>query len=298
MNANRRHFFKQTLLLGAAGLAASALPAGLLCGEDDSRNKVKLGMVTYLWGQDWDLPTLIANCRKAQIQGVELRTQHKHGVEPGLSEPERREVKKRFEDSPVKFVGSGSAECFDSPDPEKLKRAIVATKAFVKLSHDCGGSGVKVRPNDFHPNTPREKTIEQIGKSLNIVGKYAADYGQDIRLEVHGSCCELSTMKAIMDFVTEKNVGLCWNSNAQDIKGRGLAYNFSLVGNRLGKTVHVRELTIADYPYQELFNLLEENNFTGWILLECGSKPKDLVSALMEQRDVFTELANAAGYAI
>ena len=85
-------------------------------------------------------------------------------------------------------VGIGSNECYDNPDPDVLKKAIEATKAFVKLSHDVGGSGVKVKPNSFHKGVDHNTTIEQIGKSLNIVGAFAADYGQQIRLEVHGQC--------------------------------------------------------------------------------------------------------------
>ena len=60
-----------------------------------------------------------------------------------------------------------------------------ATKAFVKLSNDVGGSGVKVKPNSFHQGVEREKTIAQIGQSLNTLGAFAADYGQEIRIEVH-----------------------------------------------------------------------------------------------------------------
>ena len=44
-----------------------------------------LGLVTYLWGKDWDLPTLIANCEATNFAGVELRSTHKHGVEVTLS---------------------------------------------------------------------------------------------------------------------------------------------------------------------------------------------------------------------
>ena len=34
----------------------------------------RFGFTTYQWGQDWDIPTLIANCSKARAFGVELRT--------------------------------------------------------------------------------------------------------------------------------------------------------------------------------------------------------------------------------
>jgi sugar phosphate isomerase/epimerase len=45
---------------------------------------MQLGLVTYNWGKDWDLPTLIKNCEETGFAGVELRSTHKHGVEPAL----------------------------------------------------------------------------------------------------------------------------------------------------------------------------------------------------------------------
>jgi sugar phosphate isomerase/epimerase len=149
-------------------------------------------------------------------------------------------VKKRFADSPITLVGLGTNECFDSPDPERIRRSIEAAKAFVRLSCDCGGSGVKVKPNDFHPNTPHDKTILQIGKSLNVLGRFAADFGQQIRLEVHGSCCELPVIKQIMDVADHPNVAVCWNCNSlvsagPDCVGEGdlVAVQADLPGHRL-----------------------------------------------------------------
>ncbi len=50
---------------------------------------MKFGLVTYLWGKDMDLATLIDACEKSQLGGVELRTEHAHGVEPSLSKTEQ-----------------------------------------------------------------------------------------------------------------------------------------------------------------------------------------------------------------
>ncbi len=293
-NPTRRDFLKHSVTAGAAALAAGPLSHNTARGAGKPGSKMKLGLVTYLWAKDWDLPTLIAHCRKSGVLGVELRTTHAHGVEPSLSPKQRLEVKKRFADSPVTFVGPGSNECFDHPDPERLKAAVEATKAFVKLSHDCGGSGVKVKPNSFHKNVPREKTIEQIGKSLNVVGAFAADYGQQIRLEVHGQCSPLPIIKQIMQLADHPNVGVCWNSNAQDLEGEGLEHNFNLVKDRFGATAHVRELNVGDYPYRQLFGLLVKMDYDGWILLECRTEPEDKVAALVEQREVFREMIAGA----
>lgn len=292
--STRRAFIKQSAasVLATAGALAPGGSFALAAGKPGS--KMKLGLVTYLWGRDWNLPTLISNCEETKVLGVELRTTHKHGVERSLSKRQRREVKKRFDDSPVVCLGPGSNERFDSPNPAKLAKAVEATKAFVKLSHDIGGSGVKVKPNSFHKGVPRDKTIEQIGQSLNTLGKFAADYGQEIRLEVHGQCAELPTIKRIMDVADNPNVGVCWNSNSQDLKGKGLEYNFNLVKERFGQTAHVRELNVGDYPYQKLMNLFVGMDYNGWILLECRTNPADRIKALNEQRRIFGEMVARA----
>jgi sugar phosphate isomerase/epimerase len=279
-----------------AGLS-TALAAGLAVPNTFSAshaNQMKLGLVTYLWGKDMDLPTLIKACEDSKVLGIELRVEHAHGVMPNLSADQRKEVKKRFDDSPVENIGCGTNQEFDDPDPAKVKANIEGAKEFIKLSHDTGGSGVKVKPNDLHDDVDKEKTIEQIGKSLNEVGKFAEDYGQEIRVEVHGSCSPLPIMKAIFDHVDQKNVGMCWNCNGQDLNGEGLEYNFNLVKDRFGSTVHVRELNVGDYPYQKLISLFKQMHYSGWILLECRTDPDDKVKAMIEQHKIFGEmLANA-----
>jgi len=153
---------------------------------------------------------------------------------------------------------------------------------------------VKVKPNDLPKSVSQEKTVEQIGKALNELGRFGADYGQVIRLEVHGACSPLPIIKAIMDVADHPNVGACWNSNSQDLQGEGLRVNFNLVKDRFADTVHVRELNIGSYPYQELMNLFVAMDYAGWILLEARTKPDDRVKALAEQRQVFEDMVAKA----
>jgi len=303
MSVKRKEISRRKLLTCGAEAAVGIISATALTSCCDSLelfpmrragSKMRFGLVTYMWGYDWDLPTLINNCQTAKVFGVELRTTHAHGVEPTLDAKQRKEVKKRFADNPVTLVGLGSNECYDEPDPATLAKAIEATKAFIKVSHDVGGSGVKVKPNSFHEGVPHEKTIEQIGKSLNIVGAFGADYDQQIRLEVHGGCCELPTIKAIMDIADNSNVAVCWNSNQKDLDGEGLVYNFNLVKDRFGATAHVRELDLTDYPFQELINLLVKMDYKGWVMLEASSKPKDRVGALAKQAILFKQMVAKA----
>ncbi len=305
-SARRNQSTRRSMLASAAAMAAAVaglrISDSLLAGsqphgfDDASGSDMSFGLVTYQWGKDMDLPTLIDTCEKSGLTGVELRTEHRHAVEPALSKAERDAVRKRFEASSIELIGYGSNAQFHEADQDKVQANIELTKQYIQLMHDCGGSGVKVKPNGFVKDVPHEQTIAQIGKALNEVAEYGQQYGQQIRVEVHGTGTqELPVIKAIFDVATHPNVAVCWNSNAEDLQGEGLEHNFNLVKDRFGATVHVRELTLDDYPYDDLFRLFKGIKYAGWILLEARTEPADKVAALIEQRLAFEGLVASAG---
>jgi len=285
---NRRQFINTSLGAGAALAFLREFPE---VAEAAARSGMKFGLVTYLWGQDWDLPTLISNCEKTGLLGIELRVDHAHKVEINLTPAQRAEVKKRFADSPVTCVGYGANYEYHNPDPAQVRKNIEGTKEYIKLCKDIGATGIKVKPNGIPKDVPWEKTIAQIAASLNECGKFAQDYGQLVRVEVHGNVSqEIPNMKAIFEQVTEKNVKMCWNCNDQDLLPPGLEPNFNSVKQYFGDTVHVRELNIGNYPYQQLFDLFTGIKYKGWILLEARTAPKDRVAAMKEQLEVFNQM--------
>jgi len=286
-NLSRRNFIQKSIVGGIA--LATISPLAALAKSEKSA--MKLGLVTYQWAKDWNLPTLIANCTQTGVLGVELRTEHAHGVETKLNASQRAEVKKMFADSPVTCIGYGANFEYHSPDNVKLRMNIDQTKEYIKLCKDIGASGIKVKPNDLPEGIAKEKTIAQIAASLNEVGKFALDYGQIVRVEVHGNKTqELPNMKAIFDQVTAKNVKMCWNCNDQDLLPPGLEGNFNSVKKWFGDTVHVREFNVGEYPYQQLFDLFTGIQYNGWILLEARTEPTDKIAALKEQLDLFNQL--------
>lgn len=280
-------FIQRTIYSGAGLAAIGRIPSFL----NDEKKGMRFGLVTYLWAQYWDLPTIISNCEKTGYHGVELRTQHAHKVETSLTKAQRAEVKKRFADSSVTCIGYGSNFEYHSPDPAVLRKNIEQTKEYIILCRDIGASGIKVKPNDLPAEVPKEKTIAQIATSLNEVGRFARDYDQLVRVEVHGNHTqEIPNIKAIFDQVTEPNVKICWNCNDEDLLPPGLEGNFNMVRRWFGDTVHIRELNDGSYPYQQLFDLFAGIRYNGWILLEARTDPADKISAMKEQLNLFTQM--------
>lgn len=292
MQLQRRRFIQSSI----ATASLAALPSLGQAAMRPSTEGMRMGLVTYLWGKDMDLTELLNACEQSGLLGVELRTEHKHAVEPTLSATERAEIKKRFADSPVKLVGYGSNCEYHSDNPADVKKNIELTKKYIQLMHDCGGTGVKVKPNGFPKGLTREKTIEQIGKALNEVAEFGEGYGQQIRVEVHGKdTSDLPVIRDIFKIATHSNVTVCWNSNPEDLKDAGLEANFDMVKDRFGATVHVRELDDKSYPYAELIKLFSKMNYEGWILLEARTNPADKVAAMKQQLEIFQAYCKAAG---
>lgn len=263
--------------LGASALAAEKVrPAG-----PGSAPPFQLGTVTYNIAAKWDLATLLTVCKKTGIAAVEARTTHKHGIEPSLSDDDRRDIKKQFADAGVVFWGSGSTCEFHATDPAVVAKQIETCKEFIKLVADLGGRGVKVRPNALPKGVPVEKTLEQIGKSLIPCGQAAADAGVEIWVEVHGPGTQNPPhMKTIMEQCGHPAVGICWNSNATDLVNGSVAESFAMLKPWL-KSCHINDLAndaAGRYPYRELFSLLRAANYNRYTMIELGYTPPDVGS--------------------
>ncbi len=280
--------------LHAAGALASGalLPAGA-----QEPPKFKLGTVTYNIAAGWDLDTLIKVCRATGFEAVELRTTHAHKVEPSISPDERREVKRRFEGSGIILWGLGSVCEFHSPDPAVVRRNVDVCRAFCKLAADIGARGVKVRPNALPKEVEPARTLEQIGKALSECGRAAADCGVEVWMEVHGGGTSLpQNMRAIMDHCGHKSAGVCWNSNASDVKNGSVKEAFDLLKKDI-RSVHINNLR-GRYPYRELFACLKSIGYDRVTLMEMpavkeapgATEPEAAIKFMKEYRQLWLDL--------
>ncbi|MBX7258014.1 MAG: sugar phosphate isomerase/epimerase [Candidatus Hydrogenedentes bacterium] len=252
---------------------------------------MKLGMVTYNMGKDMDVPTLIAFCQDTGLEGVELRTEHKHGVELTLTAAQRADVKRMFADSPVQIAGLGSTYEFHSPNPEVVKQNIDGAIAYCRLASEVGASGIKVRPNGLPEGVPVEKTCEQIGKALKQVATFGADLGVQVRLEVHGKdSSDPKMIRKMMDAADHPNALVCWNSNKGDMDENGsIEANFNLLKDKIAHA-HITDIGVYQYPWQDLFNRLKAIDYKGWCLAEISynAEPNRFMKYYRTMFDLYT----------
>jgi sugar phosphate isomerase/epimerase len=254
---------------------------------------MKLGLVTYNMAKDMKLAELIAFCEETGLDGAELRTTHAHGVEVELSADERDTVKKMFDDSPVAIAGLGSSFEYDSPDPAVVKENIEGSKVYAQLAADVGAPGIKVRPNHLHEDEgiAPEATCEQIGKAIGEVAEFAAGLGVEVRMEVHGAgTAKPEYCRLIMDAADHPNALVCWNSNPTDMDENGsIDASFELLKHKIA-LVHITDIGIYQYPWQDLFSKLKGIGYQGFCLgeLQYNEQPERFMKYFRTLFDLYT----------
>lgn len=276
-NPSRRKFI-QSAALGVAAMSTGVHTVSGNISKPAEKKKMpplKLGLMTYTLGKDWDIDTIIKNCSETGWVHAELRTTHKHGVEDSLSKPERQEIKKRFQDSPLEAISLASAFQYHFTDQEELKKNIEGTKEYLQLAADVGAIGIRVFPNAFIEGADREKTMEQIGKALAEVGQFGHNLGVDVRVCVHGKGTDhVPLIRKIIDYGNSPYVYVNWNCSPNDTEEGGLEKNFNLVKDRI-RGVHLHEL-YSDYPYREFFTLLRQSGYTGYCNAEIDESSEPI----------------------
>ena len=146
----------------------------------------------------------------------------------------------------------------------------------IEKCSDTGFEGVELRPTHAHGveiSLSKAERHEVQRKFARECAEFASNMGGDIRMEVHGQeTCELPNMKTIMDVGDHPNLKVCWNCNNGETVDDSIQQNFDLVKDRIG-LVHIHDIGVPDYPYQELITILKEINYEGFCLAEISQSP-------------------------
>jgi hypothetical protein len=290
-NKSRRDFLQASLAAaGSAALAgATDAFAGKLNNPALGGGGFKLGLVTYNLAKDWDIAAIIKNCETTGFEAVELRTTHKHGVEPVLSKEQRIEVKNRFAGTKVRLLSLGTICEFHAPDQAVVRKNIDECRRFIELAHAIGAIGVKVRPNGIPKEVPEEKTIAQIGAALRECGDFAKGANVEVWVEVHGrDSSQPARMAKMMQAANHSHAGICWNSNQEEVTNGSVKQGFALLKPWL-RSAHINELWKPEYPWRELFGLMKGAGYNRYCLAEIP-ETADPIRLMRYYRALWAEL--------
>ena len=267
-----RHLSRRGFLAASAAVASAAagttpgtVHAAPRAADRADASPLRLGLMTYNLGKDWDVDTIIKNLTAVKWEHAELRTTHAHGVEVSLSKAQRLAVRRKFADAGLK-LSLASAFSYHWEDPAKVRQNVEGTKEYTLLARDIGALGIRVFPNAIltDKGIPEEKTLEQIGRAVAQAGRFAADYGVEIRLANHGrGTNRIARIRKILDYADCPHVYVNWNCDRTDVEEPGFDANFNSVKDRI-RNLHLHDLASETYPYRKLFSLLRAAGYSGY----------------------------------
>lgn len=233
---------------------------------------MKFSLLTHLIAHSWDLPRLIDTARQLGFAGLEFRVEEGggHGVELERTPSERREIRERVEDAYLEVVALGTGVRFDSPDVARRREAVDHTKRYVDLASDLGCTRIRVFGNDIPPEVPRRDCTAYVGESLRAVGEYSAAAGVDILLEMHGQFNYWGFAREAVSVANHPRVGILYNCDLKDVVGGSVKPTYGRVAKWV-RHVHMHDLA-SGYPYLELFQLLRQSGYDGYLSPELSTK--------------------------
>jgi hypothetical protein len=141
----------------------------------------------------------------------------------------------------------------------------------------------------FAPGVSKEATIEYFGEAMHALGEYGAPRGVETWMEVHGrGTSDPPVAAAMLKAANHANVGACWNSNPTDLIDGSIRQSFEMLRPWI-RNVHMHDLTDPNYPFRDLFHLLQQSGYAGYTLAEVPES-KEPSRFLQYYKALWTEL--------
>lgn len=279
----------QAMMVGVVSSTGASLMGQTLKPQGEY---MTFALSTVEWGREWDLLQLVESLETAGVKQVELGAGHGHGVLPVLSPEERTALREQFEEAGVAVVGMRVDVAFDAVDKAALATAVDQVKQHVRLGHDVGGSGVRVRLGDLKGD---EALIEQTVKMLRELGDFAVGFGQEIRVEAQAGTGNVADLIAVLKAVDQDQVRAAFGVGNGALTAKGVEEEFKLVQDYLGSVVLVDMQEEGDVEaYDALAKLLVEVDFEGRVLLTTKAEVGDAVTATGRQKVLWDQRVKKA----
>jgi len=235
---------------------------------------MKLCLLTYNLGRDFELDELIRICEACHYDGIEFRSSvGPHGVELSATKAERRKIRKKMEASTLQIAGIGTSCRFESLDDKERQGHIDEAKAFIDLAADIGCPRIRVFGNSFPEGADKDVVVRNVGEALREIAEHAEPSGVDVNLELHGHFSYWPYTVRALEIADHVRVGIVYNCNTSEIKYGSIGQFLEPCKPYL-RHVHMHELE-NEYPYQLLLRWLKGIGYTGFCSVESDTPSED-----------------------
>jgi sugar phosphate isomerase/epimerase len=108
----------------------------------------------------------------------------------------------------------GASSRLHERDPKVLAAQMDEARRFIDLAHRLGAPWVRVFPDRFLPDEPREVTIGRVGANLAELGWFARGSGVGVLVESHGEFTDSASLAAMMKAAgAAPGIGLLWDTH-------------------------------------------------------------------------------------
>jgi sugar phosphate isomerase/epimerase len=232
---------------------------------------VKLCLLTFNLGRDFELDELLEVCDRYGYEGVECRAQanHGHGIELDTTAEESAEIKEKFAAARVNLAGISTGARFESLDPEERQKQIDISKQFIDLAADVGAPRIRVFGNAFPEGADKDEVVENVGHALREIAEHAEGTGVDCNLEMHGDFYRWQYTLRAVEIADHDRIGIVYNCDRRETAWGPISTFIEPVAQYL-RHVHLHDIESPDYPYQDLFRILRNMGYGGYLSLEAS----------------------------
>jgi sugar phosphate isomerase/epimerase len=271
---SRRSFIQYSSTFAAAGLFA---PNSLV-------KKLPPLAFSTLGCPDWPLDKILDVAVENKYDGIEIRGIQRQldlRKSPHFDTGEHiRTTRQLFKDKGLKIVGLGSSAAMHHTSQAERTKAMDEAKSFIEIADKVGAPYVRVFPNNFPKDMPKERTIELITSGLNDLAKFSKGTKVKVVMETHGDVIWSDDIVSIMENVDDKQVGLVWDiSNMWSVTKEDIKAVYDKIGKWIWHT-HIKDLKLqgdkhvytlfgeGDVPALEAVDLLARNGYKGYYSFE------------------------------
>ena len=153
----------------------------------------------------------LALARRYGYDGIEPRTAcgHKHGVELVADAAQRRDIRKKAEETGIALCCIATGCQYSNP--AGAAQAAEETRAYVDLAADVGSRRLRVFGGVIPDGLDRAESAESIVESLKFVADHAEKRGVIVCIETHDNWCDPEHMAEIMRRVDHPAIAVNWD---------------------------------------------------------------------------------------